>query len=370
MTHLTVRNVNILDGTGTEAFAGDVTIEDGRILGVGNVTGSEAKNTTEIDGKGLHLAPGFIDTHSHDDGAFFRHPGMEFKLAQGVTSVVTGNCGFSAVPASPEMDSAKASGGILAGIQAGFSDLDGYFSAVLENTPAINNMMLTGHNTVRSMVIGHEQRAPSSTELKKMRALVEQQLEQGSCGFSTGLIYTPGKWSNTDEIIELASAANQHDALYTTHMRNEGDRLLEAVEETLTIGKESDVHVHISHHKSAGQPNWGKVKASLERVDAALKLGQRVTLDVYPYTAGSGRMIEYFNLKKINREFAEVIQLASCAAFREYEGKMLKDIAKEEAIDIADLVKKILTAPGGKKPSAFTSLLMKKTLNQIWHTPT
>ena len=132
-------------------------------------------------------------------------------------------------------------------------------------------------------------------------------------------------------------------------MRNEGDRLLEAVEETLTIGQESDVHVHISHHKSAGQPNWGKVRASLERVDEALKLGQRVTLDVYPYTAGSGRMIEYFNLEKINRTFAEVIQLASCAAFRHYEGRMLVDIAKEEEIVITDLVKKILTAPEGEK---------------------
>jgi N-acyl-D-amino-acid deacylase len=349
MSHLTIRNVQILDGTGTEAYPGDVTIEDGRITGVGDVTGTTANNTREIDGKGLHLAPGFIDTHSHDDGAFFRHPGMEFKLAQGVTSVVTGNCGFSAVPASPEMDSAKASGGILAGIEAGFSDLNGYFEAVLKNKPALNNMMLTGHNTVRSLVIGHEKRAPTSDELKQMRALVEQQLEQGSCGFSTGLIYTPGKWSKTEEIIELASAAHAHNALYTTHMRNEGDKLLEAVEETLTIGKESDVHVHISHHKSAGQPNWGKVRESLARVDEALRTGQRVTLDVYPYTAGSGRMIEYFNLDKINRTFAEVIQLASCAAFREYEGKMLKDIAIEEGIDIADLVKKILTAPGGEK---------------------
>jgi len=349
MSHITIRNVQILDGTGTKAYPGDITIEDGRISGVGDITGTVANNTTEIDGKGLHLAPGFIDTHSHDDGAFFRYPGMGFKLAQGVTSVVTGNCGFSAIPASPDMDSAKASGGILAGIQAGFTDLNGYFDAVLENKPAINNMMLTGHNTVRSLVIGHEHRAPTSDELTRMRALVEQQLEQGSCGFSTGLIYTPGKWSKTEEIIELASAANAYSALYTTHMRNEGDRLLEAVEETLTIGKESDVHVHISHHKSAGQPNWGKVRESLERVDAALRSGQKVTLDVYPYTAGSGRMIEYFNLEKINRSFAEVIQLASCAAFREYEGRMLIDIAKEENVDITDLVRKILTAPGGEK---------------------
>jgi N-acyl-D-amino-acid deacylase len=132
-------------------------------------------------------------------------------------------------------------------------------------------------------------------------------------------------------------------------MRNEGDRLLEAIEETLQIGRESDVHVHISHHKSAGRPNWGKVKDSLARVDSAIAGGQRVTLDVYPYTAGSGRMIEYFNLAKIDRALAEVIRIASCPAFRELEGRMLVDVANERGIDVTDLVLEILTAPKGDR---------------------
>jgi N-acyl-D-amino-acid deacylase len=210
-------------------------------------------------------------------------------------------------------------------------------------------MMLVGHNTVRTLVMGWEQRAPDAKELRAMRDHVARAIEQGACGFSTGLIYRPGRWSETDEVIELASEAKAFDALYTTHMRNEGDHLLDAVDETLRIGREADVHAHISHHKSAGRPNWGKVRESLAKVDAALDAGQRVTLDVYPYTAGSGRMIEYFNLDRVSRDLAEVIRIASCPAFREYEGRMLVDIAAEEGADVTDMVTKILTAPKGDR---------------------
>ncbi len=138
MNDITIRNVQILDGLGGEAYPGDVGISDGRISDVG----SAEPGKEEVDGKGQYLAPGFIDTHSHDDGAFFRHPGMAFKLAQGVTTVVAGNCGFSAVPIDPSVDPGRASGGILAGLEGSFTDLEGYFEAALEKGPGINNMML------------------------------------------------------------------------------------------------------------------------------------------------------------------------------------------------------------------------------------
>jgi len=345
MTDLAIRNVRVLDGSGGAAYEADVEVDGGRIRAVGRA----GPATREIDGHGACLAPGFIDTHAHDDGAFFRYPGMEFKLAQGVTTVVSGNCGFSAIPADPAGDAVAASGGILAGVVGDFTDLAGYFAAVLERRPAINNLMLVGHNTVRAMTMGMEQRAPNADELVTMRGHVERAMEQGACGFSTGLIYRPGRWSRTEEVIELAKAVKPFAGLYTTHMRNEGDRLLEAVEESLRIGLESNVHLHISHHKSAGRPNWGKVKDSLARVDVALAAGQRVTLDVYPYTAGSGRMIEYFNLDKIDRALAEVIRIASCPAFREFEGRMLIDLAAERGVDITELVRQILTAPLGDR---------------------
>jgi N-acyl-D-amino-acid deacylase len=345
MTDLAIRNVRVLDGSGGAAFAADVEVDGGRITSVGRAGAAKR----EVDGEGLCLAPGFIDTHAHDDGAFFRYPGMEFKLAQGVTTVVSGNCGFSAIPADPTKDAVAASGGILAGLSGEFTDLAGYFAAAQQRGPGINNLMLVGHNTVRAMTMGMEQRAPTAAELATMRGHVERAMEQGACGFSTGLIYRPGRWSRTEEVIEVAKAAQPFDGLYTTHMRNEGDRLLEAVEESLRIGKESGLHLHISHHKSAGRPNWGKVKDSLARVDEAIAGGQKVTLDVYPYTAGSGRMIEYFNLDKIDRPLAEVIRIASCPAFRDLEGRMLVDVARERGIDVTDLVREVLTAPLGDR---------------------
>jgi N-acyl-D-aspartate/D-glutamate deacylase len=345
MHDLVFRNVNLLDGTGADSVPGDLAIADGRISAIGEVGAARE----EIDGQGAVLAPGFIDTHAHDDGAFFRHPGMEFKLAQGVTSVVSGNCGFSAIPADPSKDSVAASGGILAGLSGDFSDLDGYFAAVLEGKPAINNMMLVGHNTVRSLVMEDSKAVPDAAQLKQMQGHVRQALEQGACGFSSGLIYRPGRYSDTEEVIALAEQAAPFDALYTTHMRNEGDGLLDAVDESLRIGAQSGVHLHISHHKAAGKSNWGKVRASLEKVDAARQRGQRVTLDVYPYTAGSGRMIEYFNLDRVNLELAEVIRIASCPAYRDYEGRMLVDIAAEQGLALEDAVKQILTAPKGDR---------------------
>lgn len=346
MIDLIIRNARIVDGSGQPAFEGDVEVDEGRIRSIGSATGTARQ---EVDAHGLHLSPGFIDVHSHDDGAFIRHPDMAFKLAQGVTTCVCGNCGFSAIPARAGADQATLSGGILAGLQGDFTDLEGYFDAALAAGPAINNVMLVGHNTVRALVMGFDQRAPTPDELAQMRAKVSEAMAQGACGFSTGLIYRPGRWSRTEEVIELAREVQPFAGLYTTHMRNEGDRLLEAVDETLRIGREAGVHAHISHHKSAGKPNWGKVGESLALVDAAKAAGQRVTLDVYPYTAGSGRMIEYFNLDNINREFAEVVRIASCPAFREYEGRMVVDIAAEESVDITDTVRKILTAPGGEK---------------------
>jgi N-acyl-D-amino-acid deacylase len=345
MIDLAIRNVRVLDGDGGPAVAADVGVDGGRVDSIGRVGAARR----EIDGHGALLAPGFIDTHSHDDGAFLRYPGMEFKLAQGVTTVVSGNCGFSAVPADPNADPVAASGGILAGVTGDFSDLDGYAAAVNSRKPAINNIILVGHNTVRTLAMGMAQRAPTSAERAVMRSHVERALAQGACGFSTGLIYRPGRWSETEEVIELARLAAPFDALYTTHMRNEGDRLLEAVDETLRIGREAGVHAHISHHKSAGRPNWGRVKDSLAKVDAAIAAGQRVTLDVYPYTAGSGRMIEYFNLERVDRALAEVIRIASCPADRELEGRMLVDVARERGVDVTELVKTVLTAPLGDR---------------------
>ncbi len=230
---LVIRNARILDGSGAPAVPGDVEIRDGRISSVG----SAAAGQREIDAAGQVLSPGFVDTHTHDDAALLRYPGMEFKLAQGCTSLVIGNCGFSAAPNRPEGREPPGSGGLFRGVKAEWEDLAGYFHAVEAQKPALNAVALVGHNTIRALVMGDEDRAPSDSELAEMRAHTALAMEQGACGFSTGLIYRPGRYSKTEEIIAVAGPVAEHDGLYATHMRNEGDGLLYAVEETLRIGR-------------------------------------------------------------------------------------------------------------------------------------
>ena len=341
MADTVIRNATIIDGTGAERFTGDVTIEDGHISEVGSSSGAAA---VEVDATGLVLAPGFVDVHTHDDGALLQHPDMAFKISQGCTSVVVGNCGFSAIPAVPGENTLD-----LSGVQANWSDLDGYRQNVENSGPALNAMMLVGHNTIRSLEMGNERRAPNDQELERMQQHVELAMEQGACGFSTGLVYRPGRWSDTDEVLELAKIVAPFDGIYATHMRNENDHLLEAVDEALEIGMKAGVAVQISHHKAAGKRNWGKVEESLAKVDAAVAEGAEVTLDVYPYTAGSGPMVQYFDIDNPNLELAQAIQLASCPAFRHYEGRMLVDIAAELGITAPEAVRHVLTAPDGKK---------------------
>ena len=337
---ITIRNATIIDGTGSPGVLGDVSIEHGRISAVGE--GQQAAE--EIDASGLSLAPGFVDVHSHDDAAFVQHPGMEFKLAQGVTSEVSGNCGFSAVPNNPETGPPA---GVALGYRGPWHNLTEYGETTKQAGAAINNAMLVGHNTVRGFVMGMEQRAPTPDELVEMRRHVRDAMEQGAVGFSTGLIYEPGRYSETEEVVALASEAARFGGLYATHMRNEGDGLLDAVGETLHIGREAGLPVHISHHKSSGKRNWGRIGESLDKIDAAVADGQRVTLDVYPYDAGSGPMHQYFDLDDISLELANVIRIANCPDFRNYEGRMLTEIAEAEGISLEDAVRRVTTGPRG-----------------------
>ena len=342
MADLIIRNALVLAGTGAPGVEADVAVTGARISAVGAVTDSAS---TEIDAGGKVLAPGFVDVHTHDDGALLRHPGMEFKLSQGCTSLVVGNCGFSAVPAVPGADDKSG----LIGVTPTWHDLEGFRQAVADADPAVNAMALIGHNTSRSLVMDLENRPPTDAELDAMRGYVRTAMEQGACGFSTGLIYEPGRYCETDEIIELAKESAQAGGIYATHMRNEGDRLLESVDEAIHIGRTAALPVQISHHKSAGRHNWGKIGLSLAKVDEANASGADVTLDVYPYTAGSGPMAQYFNLDNIDQELAEVIRFASCPAFREYEGRMAVDVATDLNIPVTQLIHDVISAPEGDR---------------------
>ncbi|MFT7598272.1 MAG: N-acyl-D-amino-acid deacylase [Acidimicrobiales bacterium] len=347
MADLVIRNATVIDGTGSPGFEADVAVSGDRIEAVGSGVGH---GNQVIDADGMVLAPGFVDVHTHDDGALLRYPGMEFKLAQGCTSLVIGNCGFSAAPAQP----GEPEPGGLIGVSPTWSDMAGFASAVEAVNPSVNAVALVGHNTIRSLVMGpldaaEERREPTAAELETMKGHVRAAMEQGACGFSTGLIYRPGRFSQTDEVIALASESAALGGIYATHMRNEGDRLLEAVDEAIQIGRAADLPVQISHHKSAGRRNWGKIGQSLAKVDEANAAGADITLDVYPYTAGSGPMAQYFDIENIDPVLAEVIRFASCPAFRQYEGRMAVDVAADLGVPVTQLIHDVLVAPEGDR---------------------
>jgi N-acyl-D-amino-acid deacylase len=280
---LVIRGGTVYDGTGAPGVRADVGVRGNRIVALGSVT---LRGDREEDARDLAVAPGFIDVHSHDDFAVLLEPEMPFKVLQGVTSDVVGNCGSGVVPF--EAGHARFSR-MHPGLDvAPWDGFNGYLERVDTVRPSCNVAVLMGHGSLRRGAMGNEQRAPSAAELDRMKAWVREGVRAGAVGLSTGLIYEPGRYAKTDEVIALAremgGAAN---GLYATHMRNEADGLLDAVREAIRIGEEGGVPVQISHHKASGRRNWGRVRDSLALIDEARARGLDVTADQYPYVAGS-----------------------------------------------------------------------------------
>ena len=256
-----IRNGKIIDGTGNSWYYGDVAIKAGKIVRIGKL--NTVKAAKEIDATGFIISPGFIDVHTHIEGDEVANPEATNFIYDGVTSVVTGNCGGSR------------------------PDLKKYFSMLDSMEISVNVASLIGHNTVRKAIIGAANRDPNADELLKMQALVEQAMKDGAVGLSTGLIYIPGTYSKTPEIIALAKMASKYNGLYASHMRNEGDSVVQAIEEAIMIGKEANLPVEISHFKVSGQQNWGRSNETIAMVVKAREAGLDVTIDQYPYTASS-----------------------------------------------------------------------------------
>lgn len=251
----------IVDGSGSPAYVGDIAIVDDKIVSIGELNGSRA--TRIIDATGLTVAPGFIDLHTHADRNIRENPGVENYLHQGVTTILAGNCGISPV------------------------DLDKYFQSVSETGIAVNLGMLIGHNNVRDAVMGNDNRAPSQQEQARMEALVKTAMDAGAFGLSTGLIYLPGTYSETDEVVALARVVAAEGGIYASHIRNEFELLIEAIEEAIMIGREANLPVQISHLKIADNTMWGDSTKILRLIEAAQAGGLDIGVDVYPYTAGS-----------------------------------------------------------------------------------
>ncbi|MCE3282536.1 MAG: D-aminoacylase [Chitinophagaceae bacterium] len=256
-----IKNGKIIDGTGNSWFYGDIAVKDGKIVAVGKLSGWKA--TKVLDATGLIVAPGFIDVHTHIEDDEVRNPLASNFIYDGVTTVVTGNCGASNL------------------------DLKRYFNFLDSLRLSINVATLVGHNDVRKEVMGRSNRIPTETEMKKMEAIVDQAMKDGAVGLSTGLIYIPGTYSQTEEVVRLAKIAARYNGVYATHMRDEADSVVEAIEEALHIGRSAKLPVQISHFKISGQHNWGRSKITLPMIKKAREEGLEVTIDQYPYTASS-----------------------------------------------------------------------------------
>lgn len=255
-----IRHAKIMDGTGNGWYYGDIALIKDRIVAIGSPQGAAVRT---IDASGLVLAPGFVDVHTHIEGNDVRVPTSPNFIMDGVTTVVTGNCGGSNV------------------------DMAMYFKKIDSVKNSVNIASLIGHNSVRNRVMGDAQRDPTPEEQKKMEDLVDQAMREGAVGLSTGLIYVPGTYSKTEEVVGLARVASRHGGVYASHIRDEGDRVTEAIEEAINIGREAKMPVEISHFKVTYKPNWGRSTSTIAHVEKARAEGIDVTIDQYPYVASS-----------------------------------------------------------------------------------
>ena len=274
----------IVDGTGSNGYTSDILIRAGKIEAIGKFSFLNAYRV--IDVEGLVISPGFIDIHSHTDLSLFINPKAESKIRQGVTTEITGQDGSSIAPLNEEMSlSMNKMYKENYGLDIKWNSLKEALSAIENNGLGVNLATCVGLGTVRKSVIGFDDRSPTSVELALMKKLVDDSLTEGAIAISTGLEYTPGSFAKTDEIIELAKIAKRHNVPYLSHIRNEDNFLLEAVDEAVTIGKEADVNVHISHLKVSGAKNWHKIDELLANIEKANKDGINVQMDRYPYIA-------------------------------------------------------------------------------------
>lgn len=256
-----ISNGKIIDGTGNNWYYGSIAIKNGKIIKIGRDVNLTANKT--IDANGLIVAPGFIDVHTHLEGDEVKDPTAQSFIYDGVTTCITGNCGSSN------------------------TDIGKYLRWIDSLKLSINVATLIGHNDVRKAVMGRVNRDATPDEMKRMDDIVDKAMKDGAVGLSTGLIYIPGTYTKTPEIVELAKIVTKYNGLYATHMRDEGDSVTHAIEEALTIGREAKIPVEISHFKLSGQHNWGRSKETVPMIEAARKEGIEVTIDQYPYTASS-----------------------------------------------------------------------------------
>jgi N-acyl-D-aspartate/D-glutamate deacylase len=341
----------IVDGTGGEPYEGDVAVRGEKIIAVGNVEVAGEPRTIEC--KGLVICPGFIDLHNHSDQRDYtilkpENRNARCYLTQGCTTLVTGNCG------------------------GGREDVGKYYDELAEGGVGINVAHLVPHGAVRDKVMGKVRRAPTRKELRQMQRLAGAAMRQGAWGMSTGLEYVPGSYANTDELVAVAREVAKYGGIYASHMRNESDELIEAIEEVLEIARQADLHCHISHLKSSKKPNWGKVRVAARVIEDARREGLRITADQYPYNASSTSMMAMLlpdeereggeeatterlknpqELARVRPMVAESLEargkimIARFAKKPEWAGKLIGELAESEGREPVDIGLELLSDP-------------------------
>lgn len=364
---LLLRGGQVVDGTGqTPPFRADVGVRGERIAAIGDLSRAMAGRILDVTGG--FVCPGFIDIHTHSDLSLLYTPGMDSSLAQGVTTEVVGNCGMSLGLALARDDFSLEQRSLeRAGITLDWDDMNGFFRRIDAQGIAINVATLAGHGTLRKRAMGLANRAPDAAELDRMKADLGHALEAGAVGLSSGLEYVPGMYADVAELSALASVAAQAGGFYATHLRDEGDHLEEAVAEALAVAENAGIALQLSHHKAERPRNWGKVTGTLAMVDEAQARGLDVLLDQYPYTAyqtglatialppwavgGTPQMLAEKlrapdTRARTRADMSEVdyaaVEIASCPAHREHQGRTVADLAADTGQDPRDWVLDLL----------------------------
>jgi N-acyl-D-amino-acid deacylase len=335
---LLIRNAEIVDGTGAPRFAGDIGVRGDRIERIGDLAGATGR--TEIDLGGRIAAPGFIDAHTHDDRLMLSGGDMAPKVSQGVTTVVGGNCGISLAPmprpipnpVTPPLNLLDDEGGWFR-----YPTFASYLQALRQQPAATNCAMLVGHTTLRVATLDDYEKPATSAQIARMRSLVQEAMEAGAIGVSTGLFYEPAIAAPTEEVIETCRPLKDFNGLYCTHMRNEADGVMDSLEETFRIGREVGVPVVISHHKVIGQKNYGRSEETLAFIKRNMAL-QPICLDCYPYTAGSTV------LSADRAATSSRVIVTWSKKLPQYNGRDLADIARAMGVDQDEAVLRLLPA--------------------------
>lgn len=336
MIEIAIRDGLVVDGTGDSPRLADVGISGGQIVAVGDVGVARQ----DLDASGLVVAPGFIDAHTHDDMQLRRDPFNREKLLQGVTTVICGNCGFSAFPHRPGRTSPD-----LLSTEGPWESFNSYAETLRTQGIGPNMATFVGHNTVSRHFDPQVDRRPDQRKRTQIADRIRQAVDEGALGVSTGLIYEPGRSSVTEDLIEIATAAAEAGGLYCSHIRDEGAGLLDSIDEAIAIADASGAGLQLSHLKTVGRENWGLVASALGKIDEAHQRGLDIGFDVYPYTAGSGPFEQYFDPDNVDVARLHFVQIVHCPDFPHFEGLRVPAIAAAEGCEPADVTRRIIAAP-------------------------